>query len=203
VTAGTRILAGALKGRRLRSPPAGIAAGRPTTDRARVVLFDTLGPLDGVQLAWDLFAGVGTLGLEALSRGASAAVFVESDRRLAAVLASNVTALGLEGRAMIQRCDAIRYLESRAATGGQAALILADPPYASRSAGAVLERVASGGLLLPVLRGGWLVLEHDKGEALPREAPPLVLWRRKMVGRTVLSIYRYGGIAEDAEREGA
>jgi 16S rRNA (guanine(966)-N(2))-methyltransferase RsmD len=164
------------------------------------VLFDTLGPLDDVPLAWDLFAGVGTLGLEALSRGASSAVFVESDCRVAAVLASNVTALGLQDRATIERCDAIRYLESRGACRHGAALILADPPYGSRAAGAVLDRVASGGLLRP---GGRLVVEHDEGEALPRDAPPLVLWRRKSVGRTVISIYRYGESAGDVEKGGA
>jgi 16S rRNA (guanine966-N2)-methyltransferase len=196
----TRILAGELKGRRLRSPPAGVAGGRPTTGRTRAVLFDTLGPLRDVPLVWDLFAGAGALGLEALSRGASAAVFVESDRRVAAVLASNVAALGLEGRATIERRDAIRYLGSREAAGRPAALILADPPYGSRSAGAVLDRVASAGLLRP---GGWLVVEHDEGEALPGDAAPLVLWRRKTVGRTVISIYRYGEGVGDAEKGSA
>ncbi|MFL6163044.1 MAG: 16S rRNA (guanine(966)-N(2))-methyltransferase RsmD [Jatrophihabitantaceae bacterium] len=123
----TRIVGGLARGRRLAVPP---LRTRPTSDRAREALFNTLrGELEiaGARVL-DLYAGSGAVGLEALSRGAAAAVFVESDRRAAAVLADNVAALSLPG-ATIRRLTAESYL---AAAGADEPfdLVFADPPYA-------------------------------------------------------------------------
>jgi 16S rRNA (guanine966-N2)-methyltransferase len=129
----TRIVGGLARGRHLAVPPRGT---RPTSDRAREGLFNTLRAeldLTGARVL-DLYAGSGAVGLEALSRGAAAAVFVESDRRATAVLAENVTALGLPG-ATIRRLSAENYL-SAAGADEPFDLVFADPPYAS-SAGAV------------------------------------------------------------------
>ena len=92
----TRIVAGAAGGRRLAVPPRGT---RPTTDRVREALFNVLAArldFDGMQVL-DLYAGSGALGLEALSRGATAVVFVENDRRAAEVLSRNIESVGLAG----------------------------------------------------------------------------------------------------------
>jgi 16S rRNA (guanine966-N2)-methyltransferase len=123
----TRIVAGQARGRHLAIPPRGT---RPTSDRAREGLFNTLSvelELTGARVL-DLFAGSGAVGLEALSRGAAAAVFVESDRRACAVIEDNVRALGLPG-ARIHRCTVSSYL---AGDGPDEPydLVFADPPYA-------------------------------------------------------------------------
>ncbi|MGI8665561.1 MAG: 16S rRNA (guanine(966)-N(2))-methyltransferase RsmD, partial [Jatrophihabitans sp.] len=131
--------AGVARGRRLSVPPRGT---RPTSDRAREALFNTLATEMDVAgaRALDLFAGSGAVGLEALSRGAGAAVFVESDRLAAGVIEQNVTLLGLAG-ATVHRCSAETYL---AATGVAEPydLVFADPPYAV-TAGVVASLLAS------------------------------------------------------------
>lgn len=129
----TRIVGGQARGRHLAVPPRGT---RPTSDRAREALFNTLRSelaLDGARVL-DLFAGSGAVGLEALSRGAAATVFIESDRRAAAVLAENVATLGLPG-AVVRRLSVESYLGAPGADE-PFDLVFADPPYAL-SAGSV------------------------------------------------------------------
>lgn len=122
----TRIVAGAARGRPLAVPPG--RDTRPTSDRAREGLFSTLSSLTDVEGArvLDLYAGSGAVGLEALSRGASAAVLVESDVRAAAVIRRNAEAVGLPGaRVVVDRVE--RFLGNDAATYD---IVFMDPPYA-------------------------------------------------------------------------
>lgn len=121
-----RIVAGAAKGRRLTAPPEGT---RPTSDRVREAMFNTLAArvrLDGARVL-DLFAGTGAVGLEALSRGAAEAVFVEQGRAALTVLRRNIETVGLPGAAVIARPVA-SYLSDGAAEPFD--LVFADPPYA-------------------------------------------------------------------------
>lgn len=121
----TRIIGGVAGGRRIAVPPRGT---RPTTDRVRESLFNILiarGDLTGAAVL-DLYAGSGALGLEALSRGAASALFVESDQRSASVIARNIDALGLAG-ATVRRGTAATVLAS--GTAHPVDLVLADPPY--------------------------------------------------------------------------
>jgi 16S rRNA (guanine966-N2)-methyltransferase len=150
-----RVIAGRYGGRRLKAPP-GINT-RPTADRVREALFSILGDAVAGARVLDLFAGAGTLGLEALSRGAAAATFVESAPRALAALRANVEALGAD--AEIVRADALRWL--RGASGGarQYDLVFLDPPY--RRAAELGEELS--GLLQPVLAQGALVVaESDR-----------------------------------------
>ncbi|QLL09150.1 16S rRNA (guanine(966)-N(2))-methyltransferase RsmD [Mycobacterium vicinigordonae] len=121
----TRIIGGAARGRRLVVPQRGT---RPTTDRVRESLFNILtARIDLTGLAvLDLYAGSGALGLEALSRGAASALFVESDARTAAVLARNIDAVGLPG-ATVRRGAVAAVLAAE--TRSPVDLVLADPPY--------------------------------------------------------------------------
>ncbi|WP_293003511.1 16S rRNA (guanine(966)-N(2))-methyltransferase RsmD [Mycobacterium sp.] len=121
----TRIVGGVAGGRRIAVPPRGT---RPTTDRVREAVFNILSArLDFTGLAvLDLYAGSGALGLEALSRGAASALFVESDRRAATVLERNIAALGLPG-ATLRRGQAAAVLAVNATAPVD--LVLADPPY--------------------------------------------------------------------------
>jgi 16S rRNA (guanine966-N2)-methyltransferase len=121
----TRIIGGVAGGRRLAVPPRGT---RPTTDRVRESLFNIVTArrdLTGLAVL-DLYAGSGALGLEALSRGAASALFVESDHRSAAVIARNISALGLSG-ATVRRGAVAAVLAAGAASPVD--LVLADPPY--------------------------------------------------------------------------
>ncbi|BBY32308.1 16S rRNA (guanine(966)-N(2))-methyltransferase RsmD [Mycolicibacter minnesotensis] len=137
-------MGGAAGGRRIAVPPRGT---RPTTDRVREALFNVLDArMDLTDMAvLDLYAGSGALGLEALSRGAATALFVESDRRAADVLAANIAAVGLPGAAL-RRGTVAAVLT--AGTEDPVDLVLADPPY---------EVAAAEIDALPVLltTGGW------------------------------------------------
>jgi 16S rRNA (guanine966-N2)-methyltransferase len=146
-----RIIAGRAKGRRLVGPP-GLDT-RPMMDRVREALFSSLGSaLEGAAVI-DLFAGSGSLGLEALSRGAASAVFVERDRRAVAALRANVAAVELGGR--VEVADCVSFLERDT---GCYDLAFVDPPYA-RSLASV-EIVL--GLLAPRLAGGAIVVLHRR-----------------------------------------
>jgi 16S rRNA (guanine966-N2)-methyltransferase len=145
-----RIVAGKAGGRRLAVPPQGT---RPTSDLVREAVFSALQArrdLEGARVL-DLYAGSGALGLEALSRGAAYARFVESDRRVAAVLRRNVETLGLGGRdgtaAQVSTADVPAVL--RGDPGLPYDVVLADPPYA-------LDDGAVGGVLSALAGGGWL-----------------------------------------------
>ncbi len=125
----TRIIAGAHGGRRLAAPPG--AQTRPTSDRVREAVFSTLDSmtdLSGARFA-DLYAGSGAVGLEALSRGASAALLVESDSRAARTIRDNIDVLRVGGVARVLTGKVEQVLAS-APDGGPYDVVFADPPYA-------------------------------------------------------------------------
>ena len=164
-----RIVGGSHRGRRLIAPPG--EAVRPTSDRAREALFNILSHGDfaaaGLPFAerpvLDAFAGTGAYGLEALSRGAGMAVFIESDREALAALRRNVAALGEGERAQIVAGDATR--PPRA--GFACALALLDPPYRSGLAAPALAALAAAGWLAPA---ALVVIEVAAREELPPSA---------------------------------
>jgi 16S rRNA (guanine966-N2)-methyltransferase len=120
-----RIIAGSRKGARIFAPKG--RETRPTGDRVREAVFNLVGPVDGMHVL-DLYAGSGAMGLEALSRGAESATFVESERAAAETVVRNVEKLGLAG-ATVLREDAVRQLAADAALGRRYDLVLIDPPY--------------------------------------------------------------------------
>ncbi|QIS14652.1 16S rRNA (guanine(966)-N(2))-methyltransferase RsmD [Nocardia arthritidis] len=143
----TRIVAGAVGGRRLRVPPAGT---RPTSDRVREALFSAIDArldLHGVRVL-DLYAGSGALGLEALSRGAAHALLIESDRKAAAVVRGNIADLGLPGAEL--RVGAVGSVLA-AGGAGEFDLVFSDPPYDLDDAAVLadLRLLAAHGWLAP------------------------------------------------------
>jgi 16S rRNA (guanine966-N2)-methyltransferase len=120
-----RIVAGSRKGARIFAPK-GVDT-RPTADRVREAAFSLIGPVDDM-VVLDLFAGSGAMGIEALSRGAAQAVFVESDRNATRAIERNLEKLGLTAAAIV-RMDALTALATEAAASRRYDLVLVDPPY--------------------------------------------------------------------------
>jgi 16S rRNA (guanine966-N2)-methyltransferase len=147
----TRIIAGTARGRRLATTPG--RGTRPTSDRTREGLFATVlsirGDLAGVAVA-DLYAGSGAVGLEALSRGADDVLLVESDPRAAAVIRTNIAAVGLPGARLLNGAVE-RVLAQGLGEARPRDFVFADPPYALTDAelGRMLAALAAGGWLLP------------------------------------------------------
>jgi 16S rRNA (guanine(966)-N(2))-methyltransferase RsmD len=153
-----RVAAGEARGRRLKTPK-GI---RPTQGIVKEAIFNILGHAVLDALVLDLFAGSGALGIEALSRGAEQATFVERDASTAAILRQNLEVLGYADRARIVRADVVRWLETDPEQAQKATLALLDPPY--RDA-ALVPALAELERLLPA--GAMVVVEHARGEAPP------------------------------------
>jgi len=181
-----RVIGGELRGRRLYAPPG--ERTRPTAGRAREGLFSWLaGQTEGAHVL-DIFAGTGALGIEALSRGADEAVFIERDRAAAGALARNLRELDLEPRATVFVTDASQGVARLLASGRRFDLMLADPPYA-KVLPDLLERVQLAGLL----RGeGSLILERKRGTNAdcPLPLPGLVFMDSRHYGQTSFDWYR-------------
>jgi 16S rRNA (guanine966-N2)-methyltransferase len=184
-----RVIAGSLGGRRLKAPR-GLAT-RPTSDRVREALFMALEPLEGLRVI-DLYAGSGALGIEALSRGAAHADFVESSRVARAVLEENLEALELRGRSTIWPLTLPRALERLRGAIGDADVILLDPPYGGEDAKAMLATL-SGMRLRPGVR---VVLEHHTRDQVPEEFGALRRARERRYGETRVSTYTTGGTGD-------
>ncbi len=173
-----RVVAGRLGGRRLAAP-----AGRdtrPTSDRVREALFAILGDLGGLRVL-DLFAGSGALGIEALSRGAASAVFVERAPRAAEVVRGNLAALGLE--AVVVRADARVALRDALARAEAYDLVFLDPPYRDAAAWGRELSAALPGVLAP---GARVASESDRRAPLPLTLP---LADERRYGDTLIRIH--------------
>ncbi len=157
---------------------------RPTTDRVREALFNALVSLDAVAGArvLDLFAGSGALGIEALSRGATLAVFVEQGRRAQAAVRSNLAATGLADRAAVRAVDAWRFLRAVPAAEERFDLVLLDPPYAFEQWPKLLSELEPW-----VREGGVVAIESDVAPEPPAWAEMV---RVRQYGSTVLTLIR-------------
>ena len=159
-----RIVAGRWRGRSLQAPAG--EGTRPTADRVRQALFDSLwhapwagrAAVEGAQVL-DAFSGTGALGLEALSRGAARAVFMERDRAALAALRANIAALKAEEATRVVACDVLRPPRPDAACG----LVFLDPPYGKEMGPAALVALRAAGWIAP---GALACLEMGRDEAL-------------------------------------
>jgi 16S rRNA (guanine966-N2)-methyltransferase len=175
-----RIIAGRLKGRRLIGPSSGV---RPTSDRLRETLFNVIRGRVVDARVMDVFAGTGAVGLEAVSRGARQATFVERDPRALDVLRRNVAACGAEKACAIIR-GSFSAVFARFAASDRFDVIFLDPPY---DADDLDETVASAAALLAP--GGLLILEHSSRRLAP-PAPSGMARRRDLVaGDSALAFY--------------
>lgn len=177
-----RIIAGEWRGRKLVAPAGTLT--RPTADRTRETLFSMLasrlGSFEGLRVA-DLYAGSGALGLEALSRGAAHATFVESDRAALRAIGANIETLGAAARTSVRATSADALPATNAFD-----LVFADPPYEAGSGSAVAAAAAKADWLA---KGGWMAVETHHGD--PVEPP--TGWERvaeRDVGRARLTLLR-------------
>ena len=181
----TRITGGDLRGRRLRSTRA--AGLRPTPEKVRSAIFSILGRqrVEGARVL-DLYAGVGTLGIEALSRGADWADFVESDAVRSKDLRESLRDVGVSERGHVCRLSverALRKLE------GSYDLVFADPPYNLDPWDSLMRQLGAGEL---VKARGTVVAEHRHGRRLSDDYGALGLETQRRYGDTAISIYRAG-----------
>jgi 16S rRNA (guanine966-N2)-methyltransferase len=180
-----RVLSGALKGRRLVTPAG--RTTRPTADQVRIACLDALMPFLAAGPFLDVFAGAGGVGIEALSRGAPSAVFVERDAAAVRALRENVERLALGDRARVVRDDATRAVDRLLRAGARFAVVFLDPPYGGPDPLPLLARLASGGGLAP---GAVAVVQHATKAAPPVGAASLAVWRTRRFGETTLTFLR-------------
>lgn len=181
-----RIIAGEYRGRRIRTTEG--PGYRPATGKVRESLFSMLESLgvewDATRVA-DIFAGSGSLGMEALSRGALHAVFVEKAAQAAALIRSNLETLGVgPGRAKVVKADALRWL---AGGSGPFGLVFIDPPYGKDLLAPALSLLLDRGGLA---QGGIVCVEVEAGLELHPPHPELHLFRDKLYGQTRICIWR-------------
>lgn len=159
---------------------------RPTSDRVRKAIMDSLmGGWDGASVL-DLYSGTGALGLEALSAGAASAVFVESDRRRADAITRVLEKLGLSARCRVEKLEVAAALESLKRRGAAFDRVFADPPYEKGLAVKTLEFFMDGSVLKP---GAWIIIETYKKEPLPDALGRLQLRRSTAYGDTAVHYY--------------
>jgi len=174
-----RLTGGEGKGRRLADPPQGV---RPTSGRLKETLFNILGQSIRNAKILDLYAGSGALGLEALARGAERAVFVEKSHKVVPVIRENISRCGFEAKAEIVHGDVLQKLRGQLAGQQSFDFIFADPPYADKVMGEVLEIVAEAGLLSDA---GLVIFESSSRVEQPL-SPGWCLVDKRKVGDTSL-----------------
>jgi 16S rRNA (guanine966-N2)-methyltransferase len=178
-----RVIAGELRGRRLKAPRG--TSTRPTSDRVREALFSSLGEVSGSRVL-DLFAGSGALGIEALSRGASHAVFVDSSASATAVISDNLMALDVSAVCEVVRMPALRALACTPVCNRRYDLVFLDPPY--RQAGPLGPALSLA--LLPLLAAqARVVAESDRREPLQLDLP---LHSERRYGDTLIRVHVLG-----------
>jgi 16S rRNA (guanine(966)-N(2))-methyltransferase RsmD len=185
-----RVISGQAKGRPLKAVPGNTT--RPTTDKVKEALFSIIGPYFDGERVLDLFAGTGGLGIEALSRGAGSAVFVDANPRSVEIVRRNLDATKLSNQAEVYRNDARKAIKALAKKGRPFDLIFLDPPYAMRDAEEMLAEMASLGLLADRATA---VVEHSAEVEYPDRFGGLERVRLAKYGETALSVYRYSANA--------
>jgi 16S rRNA (guanine966-N2)-methyltransferase len=175
-----RIVRGSLGGRVLRAPHG--ADTRPTSEKVREAIFNILPNVEGMQVL-DLFAGSGALGIEALSRGAAHATFIDQAKPALAAVRGNLRELGLEARSTVLAGDAVA-LAARHVPASPWQLVFIDPPYRSDLAVRAVKTLAH------LAEGAVIVIEHDRRNAPPDALGSLLRTDQRRYGDTLVSFYR-------------
>jgi 16S rRNA (guanine966-N2)-methyltransferase len=195
-----RVVAGSAKGRKLKSPKSPNV--RPIMDRVKTALFDILAPEIEDARFLDLFAGAGGVGIEALSRGASAATFVELDAETWKLIGENLRITGLDAHAETLRADAFRFIESAHASGKRYDIVYVAPPQYQGMAARALARLDAAPLIEV---GGLVIVQIDPRERADLETLTLrtlaPIDERRYGGTLLIFFERLADPSDGAERE--
>ncbi|GEN30325.1 16S rRNA (guanine(966)-N(2))-methyltransferase RsmD [Cerasibacillus quisquiliarum] len=183
-----RVIAGKYKGRRFHSVPG--QTTRPTTDKVKEAAFHMIGPYFNGGRCLDLFAGSGSLGIEALSRGIDEAIFIDKSGKAIQTIKQNLKTLKVTEHVEVYRNDAFRALKAIHKRGLTFQLILLDPPYKKIDICLLLETITSSQLLA---ENGYIYCEHDVKEHLPQEINNIYQIKQHHYGDTSgITIYTRG-----------
>jgi len=180
-----RIISGTSRGRKLGTLKNNII--RPTSDRVKESIFNILGKEVEGKIVLDLFAGTGSLGIEALSRGARSVLFVERGRQALRLIKKNLSQCGMEGQSEILPKDVYRAIGILRQRGKSFDLILMDPPYEQGLIQKALKKLDSEKIYH---KDSILVIEHDRREPLPDVTGRWDLIRQRRIGDTVVSFLK-------------
>jgi len=181
-----RIIGGRLKGRKLEKiRGTGI---RPTADRLREAIFNILGRRVQGKMILDLFAGTGALGIEALSRGAERAVFVDNHPGSTALIRKNLKICRMEDRSSVIKWNVGRNLNCLKPKRKTFDLAFMDPPYDGCLIPSTLVNLHHSCSLAD---GAWILVEHAMSEPLPKQLPDMVVYDQRRYGKTLVSILKH------------
>ena len=181
---GMRIIGGEFRGRRIKQPDR--ATVRPTKDRIREAVFNVIAEkVPGADIL-DVFAGSGAYGLEALSRGAKRATFIDRDELCASVISENIQALSVQERAKVIAADTAETLKFLGKNKERFDLVFADPPYNMNMARKALIMINQYDILNP---SGFLILEHHSAETVPESEGDVSICRQKSYGDISISFF--------------
>lgn len=180
-----RVIAGRSKGHPLKAVPG--QNTRPTTDKVKESIFSMIGSYIESEWVLDLFGGTGSLGIEALSRGAKHAIFVDKDAKSVEVMRANIHATGFTDQTEIYRTDARRAIKALHKRGIQLDLVFMDPPYRMEVIPDLIEVMSDCDM---IHHDGLVVCEHAADIVLPETIRTLGKWKESLYGDTRVTIYR-------------
>lgn len=183
---GLRIISGDLKGRKL-FPIKGLKI-RPTSGRLRESIFNILSDYVVDSVVLDIFAGTGALGIEALSRGASFAIFIDNDIEAVSTISKNIELCGLADRIKIARIDISKNIIKFAKKLPAADLVFMDPPYNKNFIMPALINLSKSRILE---KNAYIVIEHDLRETLPENISDYKIIDQRRYGKTLVSFLKY------------
>jgi 16S rRNA (guanine966-N2)-methyltransferase len=181
-----RIIGGSAKGRRIKSPLG--SALRPTSDQVREAIFDIIGPSIEDARFLDIFSGTGSVGIEALSRGARNVTFVDNKASSVELIKMNLEKCGFDKNFEILLCDAVQAITTLSNRQRRFEYIFIDPPYNSDLAVKCLEMLSAKGLLVPSTS---VLVEHSDKKDIPEKISGFVSQREYKYGDTMVRLYQY------------
>src|SRR5690625_355719 len=180
-----RVIAGSLKGRKLKAVPG--KQTRPTTDKVKESIFQIIGPFFDGGACLDLFAGSGSLGIEAMSRGMEQVVFIDKLTKAIHIIHENRKTMRIEAETDVFKMDAFRSLRMLAKNDQPFNLILIDPPYEKTDYKRLVDEILAHNLLS---KGGIILCEHDLSHELPLLSHQLAIVKQANYGTTGITIYQ-------------
>lgn len=181
-----RVIAGEVRGHKLDTLKGN--STRPTMDKVKGAIFNMIAPNVCDSCVLDLFAGSGALGIEALSRGAQSAVFVDKSRESIGIIKKNLEHTKLEKRSVVMNCDACEAVLRLKGKELKFDIIFIDPPYNKKIVQKALIFLESNGILKD---SGMIIVEHSKDDELPEDIGRFKRIKFRQYGITVISFYQY------------